>query len=147
MFDDLKSMRTPDGHAAVEFHDSTLVRIQRQDADRTLVLDAYVHRSAGTPGTSPGSGWSQAVHLYCRRARILPSEPTLPLLLADGVLTTQRVVLENVVPVPSSFSGQVHLELVGCDGERIVVDAECIELAADGEPTYVDEFAGHLEEP
>jgi hypothetical protein len=142
VFDDLRRMPTPEQNAAVEFHDSELVRVRRHESDCVLELNGYVHRSAGTPGVSPGTGWSQRVLVRLTGVRILSGVPVLPIWLNGGTLTAEGVAFDNVVPVPSSFAGPIDCELLGFGDECIVVQAESAELSFDGEPEYVDEFPG-----
>jgi len=135
-------MRTTDGNAAIELHDSQVERIELQGGDCTLVLTAYVHRSQGKPGVHAGSGWSQTAHLRIMRAHLEGAAVALPLRLATGRLTAQELQLTNLVPVPSSFTGAVRLELVGEGGESVVVLGEVADLVLVGDARYVDEFPG-----
>jgi hypothetical protein len=142
LLDDLTRMRTTDGNAAVELHDSQLERIERRGGDCTLVLTAYVHRSRGKPGVDSGSGWSQTVHFHVTGAHLEGATPVFPLRLAGGRLAARELQLTNLVPVPSSFTGPVRLELAGEGGESVRVLGEVAELALVGEARYVDEFPG-----
>lgn len=135
-------MASPGEHAAVELHDSRVDRIRRRREDCILVLSGYVHRSSGTPGVSPGSAWSQTVLVRCLRARLLEEHEGLPIWLSQGRLSHRDGVVENLIPVPSYFPGPVQLELAGFEGEHLLVEADSVELALDGDPTYVEEFPG-----
>jgi hypothetical protein len=142
-------MSTPEQNAAIEFHDSELLRVRRQDGSDgscVLELNGYVHRSTGTPGVSPGTGWSQRVLVRFTGVRVLSGVPVLPIWLSGGTLTAKDAELDNVVPVPSSFAGPIDCELLGFGDECIVVQAESVELRFDGEPEYVDDFPGQPSE-
>ncbi len=135
-------MRTPEGNAAVELHDSEVVAIETRGGRVTITLAGYVHRSSGRPGVDPGSGWSQDVVLSFSGGTVQDRPTLLPVYLSDGSLTTGGGVLENVIAVPSVHQGPVHMELICVDDQRIVVTGDSIELSLVGEPTYVDEFTG-----
>ena len=117
-------------------------RVEESGAQITLIVSAYIHRSQGTPGVSPGSGWSQGALLRFTRATVQNGFSTYPTELADGTLVTPDAVVENVVPVPASLRGPVRLELTSATGEVMVVHAETVELTLVGEATYVEEFDG-----
>ena len=141
---DVNRMATEPTNAALEFHDSWLTSIAREGNTCTLVLDAFVHRSSGIAAVAAGTVWSQRVELRCAGARVatpLP-EPLLPIQLADGVLSIRERRFENVVPLPTGLSDQVHVELVAATGERMVVDAASAEVVLTGEARYVEEFPG-----
>jgi hypothetical protein len=142
VFDDLRRMPTPDGNAAVDLHDSELVRVRQQDADCVLELNGYVHRSPGSPGVSPGTGWSQRVLIRFTGVTVLAGVPVLPIWLNGGTLKTEGLAIDNVIPVPSSYAGPIDCELLGFKDECMVVRAESAELTLDGEAVYVDEFPG-----
>jgi hypothetical protein len=142
VFDDLKRMRTPEGNAAVEFHDSEVVRVEVRSQGLAVVLDAYVHRSSGRPGVDSGSGWSQEAILQFEGASVYGGFQSFPASLRDGSLGTPDGVFSNVIPAPSSFRGPIHLELHGVTGERMTVDAASLELVLSGEAKYLDEFPG-----
>jgi hypothetical protein len=135
-------MPTPEDNAAVEFHDSRVDRIRRHGADYTIVLGGYVHRSRGTPGVSPGSGWSQTVLMHCVRAVVQHGSAQIPLWLAGGRLACPDRALDNLIPVPSFFTGPVRCELTGFRGEQILIEAESVEFVLEGDPVYVEEFPG-----
>ncbi len=135
-------MPAPEQKAAVEFHDSRMDRVRKHGADCTIVLGGYVHRSQGTPGVSPGSGWSQTVLMHCVRAHVQQGSAKLPIWLAGGHLTSPDQVLENLIPVPSFFTGPVRCELNGFEGEQVVIEAESVEFVLEGDPEYVEEFPG-----
>ena len=98
-------MKTKGPNAAIELHDSELSHLERDGMTCTLVLNAYVHCSQGTPGVHPGSGWSQPATLRITRARFDGEAPALPLRLLGGRLTGPGVELHNLIPVPSLVSG------------------------------------------
>ena len=135
-------MRTPEGNAALEFHDSEVVRVEVAGQRLAIVLSGYVHRSPGRPGVDPGSGWSEDTVLQFTGATVQGEFKNLPVSLSDGNLGTPDAVFSNVVPVPSSFQGPIHMELHGVTGERMTVDASGLELVLFGEAEYLDEFPG-----
>jgi hypothetical protein len=135
-------MRTPDGNAALEFHDSEVVRVEVTGERLAVTLAGYVHRSPGRPGVDPGSGWSQDAVLEFTGATVRGGFKSLPVSLWDGTLGTAHGVFSNVIPAPGSFEGPIHIELEGVTGERMAIDATGLELVLSGEAEYLDEFPG-----
>src|SRR5512139_2612388 len=114
-------MRTPEGNAALEFHDSKVVRVQRHGQSLTVVLAGYIHRSRGRPGVDPGTGWSQDAVLRFGGATIQGGFTSLPVRVWDGTVGTPEGLFKNVIPAPSSFDGPIHLELQSEAGEHVAV--------------------------
>ena len=56
---------------ALEFHDSRLSGLHQLGRKITVQFEpAYLHRSDGEPGISPGSGWHQNAELVFRSASL-----------------------------------------------------------------------------
>jgi hypothetical protein len=132
-----------EGNAALEFHDSELSVLEIQGDSLTLhFAPAYVHRSKGTPGVDPGTGWTQNATVSLLGARLsgavrlgLPS-------LADGELTLGDHHSPGLLPAPASYVGPVTLMLVFLDDSRLWIRATELRSTLSGEPTYVEDFAG-----
>jgi hypothetical protein len=101
-----------DGNAAIEIHDSTLQRVDVEGKRLCAILSAYVHRSAGTPGTSNGAGWSQTAHIHLEGGTA-STQVESPIWLMGGRIDLGGRIHDNVLPLPLAFDGPVRVELEG----------------------------------
>ena len=124
---------------AIELHDSVLQDAKITRGDVTLMLDAYVHRSAGTPGVDAGSGWRQRATIVLRGFR--GNVPSGMSIAAGRVLAAGRLY-DNVVPAPLAAQGAVSVELEGTRGEEASLSGASISLDLLDDPTYVEAFPG-----
>lgn len=127
-------------NAALEIHDSTVERIESVDGQLIVVLDAYVHRSAGRPGVDRGTGWSQPIHLRFRGGKSVGSLPTMPLELLAGRLILGENTLTNLVPMPLDHAGPTRLELESWNDTRLIVEGDAVAGTFVGVPRYIEEF-------
>ena len=110
--------------AALEFHDSRIDQISLAGGVATIHFPhAYIHRSSGTPGKDPGTGWSQEVQLVLDSATHSGAMPSLPNTISDGYLEVGGIRHE-LVPLPFSRRGAATLALVFTDGTRLEVSGE-----------------------
>ena len=128
-------------HHAIELHDSTVERVERDGDDLVLVLAAYVHRSAGVPGVDPGSGFTQLAEVRVRAGRVT-GLPALPFALASGRLYVAATPHDNCLPAPLVHVGPARLELRGMLGELAVVEGASVRITLVGEAEYVEQFPG-----
>jgi hypothetical protein len=84
---------------------------------------AYIHKSSGTPGKDPGTGWSQEVQLVLASATHSEALPTLPNTISEGYLEVGGIH-HAFVPLPFSRRGRATLVLVFIDGTRFEVTGE-----------------------
>ena len=102
---------------------------------------AYLHRSDGEPGISPGSGWHQNAELVFRSASV-DGPPDNEGSVSEGTLNFQGVKL-NLVPAPCSrVCGGVAANFTLSDGSFLKIRAESVALKLLGEPVYIDTFPG-----
>jgi len=126
---------------ALEFHDSRLARLHQ--LGRKIIIQfepAYLHRSDGEPGISPGSGWHQDAELIFRSASVdgpLDSEGSV----SEGTLNFQGVKL-NLVPAPCRVCGGVAASFTLGNGNALKIRAESVELRLLGEAVYIDKLPG-----
>lgn len=126
----------------IEIHDSVIDRIVVSNAEAILHFkEVYIHRSDGKPGWDSGSGWVQEAQLRFRKASVEGKFSELPHDLHDGYLRLGETLLENAIPIPLDFSGEVELRIEGW-GEVMKVRAQHVRLELLGTAEYVEEFPG-----
>jgi len=110
--------------AALELLDSRLDQIDLVDGGAIIHFShAYIHKSAGTPGKDPGTGWSQEAQLVLASvsgSRVLPA---LPNTISDGYLEVGGIRHE-LIPLPFSRRGKAILSLVFVDGSQFEISGE-----------------------
>ena len=110
--------------AALELLDSRLDQIDLVDGGAIIHFShAYIHKSAGTPGQDPGTGWSQEAQLVLTSvsgSRVLPA---LPNTISDGYLEVGGIRHE-LIPLPFSRRGKATLSLVFVDGSQLEISGE-----------------------
>jgi len=125
---------------AIEIHDSVLDSISTLDG--CVVLDfgaVYIHQSTGTPLRDAGSGWVQKARIRIGDAVVDGVFSELPRDLLDGYLTLDGSTLNNEIPIPLNFSGDVELRMESW-GEAVLVKGRSAILELIDEPTYIEEF-------
>jgi len=131
---------------AIEMHDSECLAVEFDDAGRGFVLlDAYVHRTAGEPGVSPGEGGVQRIRLEIDAMTIKGEVGLLPASVYEGSLTVGDLVQDNMVPFPASYPDTVSLSMMLSDDARIiVVSGKNISITTEGEFEFVEtvDFTG-----
>ena len=128
---------------AIELYDSTLTSLVKEG--QRVVVDlqpAYIHRSTGTPGVDPGGGWAQDVILVVEQATIDGSVPDLPCDLWEGSLRVGHQTIENIIPLPLDYRGDVQLMLVTQTDSGVIVRGSAISATPIGEPKFIEEFPG-----
>lgn len=133
---------------AIEIHDSAFDQITLQD--RTAVLhfkQVYIHSSKGNPAVDAGTGWAQEVVIRIGNAKI---EGTFSKesreayrdyahYLSDGSLRIDKIVSDNLIPIPLDVEGDIELT-TECWGHVIRVRGTSANLELIGAPEYVEEF-------
>jgi hypothetical protein len=130
-------------NSAIEIYDSTLTSLVKED--QRVIVDlqpAYIHRSTGTPGVDPGEGWAQDVILVVEKGMIVGSVPELPCDLWEGSLRVGHQTIENIIPLPLDYRGDVQLILVTQTDSGVVVRGSAISATPVGEPKFIEEFPG-----
>jgi hypothetical protein len=125
---------------AIEIHDSILDRISILDGYAVLDFSSvYIHQSTGRPLIDAGRGWVQKARLRVRNAVIDGSFSDLPRDLLDGHIKLGGTVLNNEIPIPLDYGGDIELRLESW-GEVVLITGGSAELELIGEPEYVEEF-------
>jgi hypothetical protein len=126
--------------SGLELHDSRISRVDVFDGVATIHFShAYVHKSAGTPGKDPGTGWSQEAQLILSEVADLESIPRTPNTISDGYLEVGGIKHE-MIPLPFKRKVGAVLRLTFVDGTHfeIVGEKPFIELL--GTPIYLEDF-------
>jgi hypothetical protein len=110
--------------AALELHDSRVDQIALVDGAAIIHFPhAYIHKSSGTPGKDPGTGWSQEAQLVLASADTAGILPTLPNTISDGYLEV-GAIRHELIPLPFRRRGNATLFLVFADGTQFEVTGE-----------------------
>lgn len=128
-------------NSSIEIHDSVLTSVEAQGKHVKISIEAYIHKSTGTPGIDPGTGWVQNVVLKIQEGIIEEHIETLPCDLYDGTLQIEGNVMNNMIPLPLDRQGSLTLTLVAQSNERIIVRGTRISISMLGEPKYIEEFS------
>lgn len=125
---------------AIEIHDSTLDSIEKNGSTLVAVLSAYLHSSVGSPGVSPGSGWSQTAHLQIGDGT--DNGVGTPVGLSGGKVDLGDEVHDNLIPLPMTHDGPVRIELETAKGEIVVLAGNGLRVVLVGSAVRVDDFPG-----
>jgi hypothetical protein len=124
----------------IEFHDSTLTRINRTDQQCQLVLDAYVHRWEARGDEWTGTGLMQVVHIIVGDPfGPLASTPVLPALISDGRIRAGDATYD-LVPLPFEASSDVDLWLQIDTIGTVAITGHGVRVEAVGEGRYVEDL-------
>jgi hypothetical protein len=125
----------------IELHDSDLAAITCSGEELVVSLSpAYIHRTTGSPGVDPGTGWLQPATLTFRAASLISSPALLPATISDGFLRIGSEQHSNVIPAGGAFTGLVELSLVLTTGEALIIHGQSIRIQLHGEPSFVENF-------
>jgi hypothetical protein len=131
---------------AIELHDTECLAVEIEDQGcGSVLLDAYVHRSVGEPGISPGEGGVQRIRMKFDAMTIKGEVGPLPSYIYEGSLTVGSTVQDNMVPFPASSSETAALSMMLSDDARIVVvKGITISIEAEGDFRFVEpvDFTG-----
>ena len=125
---------------AIELHDSECLAVEVDEEGRGSVLfDAYIHRTAGEPGISPGEGGVQRIRMKIDAMTIKGEVGTLPAYVYKGSLTVGSSVQDNMVPFPATYPETVRLSMMLSDDARIIlVGGKKISIEAEDEFRFVE---------
>lgn len=128
---------------AIELHDSTLHSVITV-GDRCLLQlrPAYVHESVGRVGIDPGDGFAQDVDLIFAEATVILMLAILPCRISEGRMNVAGRALDNLLPLPSSFSGKISFSAVTVHGESLELAASSMTSHALGEKEFIEHFPG-----
>jgi hypothetical protein len=131
---------------SIELHDTECLAVEVDDQGHGYVLlDAYVHRTVGEPGISPGEGGVQRIRMKFGAMTIKGEVGPLPAYIYEGSLTVGSTVQDNMVPFPASSSETASLSMMLSDDARIVaVSGVSISIEAESNFRFVEsvDFTG-----
>jgi hypothetical protein len=129
-----------DVRQSLEFHDSTVLELVREDGALRIRLEGYVHVSAGRPGLDRGAGWIKPLDLVLRQPKD-EDLPSVPCAVFDGEITCGTETFKNLVPLPLSHAGAARVVLRTANG-ILSASAGQLSLTIQGQGRYLEEFTG-----
>lgn len=129
--------------SALELHDSRVSRITCVNGRVVIHFShAYIHKSKGTPGREPGTGWSQEAELVMEDATLSGPLPPLPLpnTIVEGFLEVGGVKHE-LIPIPFKRKVAAILRLTFTDGTGIEIVGQKPILELLGKAIYLEDFS------
>jgi len=131
---------------AIEMHDSECLAVAVDEEGRgSVLLDAYVHRTAGEPGVSPGEGGVQRIRMKMDAMTVEGDVGVLPAYVYEGSLTVGNSVQDNMVPFPAAYPETVRLSMMLSDDARVIlVSGKEISIEVEGEFRFIEtvDFTG-----
>jgi hypothetical protein len=127
-------------NSAIEWHDSCLIEVAQIPArDGEIVMDAYVHRSDGKPGETPGEGGYQRIRIALSSMQFEDVVPELPADIYEGVLLLGGAVYNDLVPLPMRFEGDASLALtLRSDAQSLTFSGTGIRIEPVGDFRFVE---------
>jgi hypothetical protein len=107
----------------------------------TLVVHfapAYIHRSAGVPGTDSGTGWSQDAVMIMTGVRPVSPLPPVPAEVWGGEVEVDGRTHDNVLELVGPFEGNVCLRLTFTNGCEFEIRGDRLELKLEGDARFVE---------
>jgi hypothetical protein len=109
-------------NVAIEMHDSEVLAIERDAPGGGFVLlDAYVHRSAGECGVDPGEGGVQRIRIKIEAMTVKGEVGDLPSYIYEGSLIAGTSLQDNLVPFPAAYAEAVRLTMMLSEDARVLV--------------------------
>ena len=126
--------------SGIELHDSELLAIELDSSGNgAVILDAYVHRTDGEPGISPGDGGVQRVRFSIEMMSTAGEIGSLPTGIYEGSLTLDNSNHRNMVPLPLQAGGNSTLTLMlGDDARLIHISGKNVFVEPEGEFRFVE---------
>ena len=126
--------------SGLELHDSRIDWIEIVDADAHVHFShAYIHKSKGTPGRDPGTGWSQEAVLIIVGSVGLARLPPLPNTIYDGCLEVGGIK-HTLLPLPFTRRADVSLSLVFADRTILELSGRGAAVELLGQAIYLEDF-------
>ncbi len=100
---------------------------------------AYVHKSKGTAGRDPGTGWSQEARLVLFDATVSQPLPALPAAICDGYLEVGGIRHELLpLPFKRKVGAALHLEFAEGACIEVLGQRPFVELL--GTPIFLEDY-------
>ena len=127
---------------SLELHDSTVSGVHA--VGNSIIVSfsmAYVHRSPGEPGVSPGEGFVQPAELIFMHASSSSDLKNACGDISDGHISIGEQEL-SLLPLPFAYSSAVTAEFVFTSGASFKVSAESASCKVSGAARFVERFPG-----
>ena len=126
--------------SGLDLHDSRIDAVNIFDGDAHVHFShAYIHKSKGTPGRDPGTGWSQAAVLVISGAAVGAPAPPFPNMICDGHLAVGGIK-HTLLPLPFTRKVDVNLSLIFTDGTALNIHGRGATVALLGQAIYLEDF-------
>ena len=127
--------------SALELYDSRVSRIELSDGNAIVHFShAYVHKSQGTPGKDPGTGWSREAQLVLWEASVSAPLPPLPDTISEGFLEVGGIRHE-FIPLPFKRKVAARLCLTFADGAQMEIAGNRPSIELLGKAIYLEDVA------
>jgi len=127
--------------SALELYDSRVSQITFVNGSAMIHFShAYIHKSKGTPGREPGTGWSQEAELVMEDVTPAGPLPPLPNTIAEGFLEVGGIRHE-LIPIPFKRKVAARLCLTFADGAEIEIIGQKPILELLGKAIYLEDFS------
>jgi hypothetical protein len=128
----------------IELHDSEIAVIFYWEEDTVLIFScAFIHQLEGVQGHDPSSGWCQRAELVIENANTLDEDMSWPREIDHGYLQLGSEILNNEIPIPLDYKGNVTIKVLTRDDENdyreIEIKGDGAKLTLLGEPVYIKE--------
>lgn len=129
---------------AIEMHDSECLVVEVDEQGTGFVLlDAYVHRTEGRPGITPGEGGIQRIRIKVSSAAVEGSPGQLPATIYEGSIVVGSFTQDNMIPFPQSYGEKFELRMMLSEDARLVVVSGIgLSIEPEGEFRFVELFSG-----
>lgn len=126
--------------SGLELHDSRVSHVEWVVGDAVIHFShAYIHKSKGSPGRDPGTGWSQEAQLVIQDASSETPLPQLPNTISEGFLEVGGIKHE-LIPLPFKRRVGTKLSLVFVDGTRMEIVGRKSFVELFGAPIYLEDL-------
>jgi len=130
-------------NCGLEFHDSRVASINSSGDMVTISFEAaYLHRSAGEPGSDEGTGWLQAGSLEFSSASLLDTPDIGEGRILDGSLRVDGADELHLIPVPFNVIGGIAANFTFNNGYVLRLHAKSSRLTLTSEARFVEDFPG-----
>jgi len=126
--------------SGLELHDSRVSHVEWVGGDAVIHFShAYIHKSKGSPGKDPGTGWSQEAQLVIQDASSEAPLPQLPNTISEGFLEVGGIKHE-LIPLPFKRRVGTKLSVVFVDGTRMEIVGKKSFVELFGAPIYLEDL-------
>jgi hypothetical protein len=124
---------------AMEWHDSTLMRVERKAENLSVLLrPAYVHKWAAIDGKWVGEGHVQDVDVIVQNGESSDSLPKHGTQISDAELWISGREVIELLPIGYNAGGSLSLKIVLETGETLAITGTEISIKSVGEPRFVE---------